>query len=93
MLAGLAGFFAGTNVGSNAAMMPLQAALGRAAHLGPLVLPAVQNGTLFLVLSPQLTAIAAGVLGDGTRPAGIWRVAWPIFPLSIAIGLAGIAIG
>ena len=93
VLAGLAGFFAGTNVGSNAAMMPLQAALGRAAHLGPLVLPTVQNGTLFLVLSPQLTAIAAGVLGDGTRPAGIWRVAWPIFPLAIAIGLAGIAIG
>ncbi len=93
LLAGIAGFFAGTNVGSNAAMMPLQAALGHAAGLGPLVLPAVQNGTLFLILSPQLTAIASGVLADGTRPAGIWRVAWPVFPLGIAVGLAAIAVG
>ena len=93
LLAGIAGFFAGTNVGSNAAMMPLQAALGRAAHLAPLVLPAVQNGTLFLMLSPQLIAIASGVLADGTRPAGIWRVAWPIFPLALAIGLATVALG
>jgi lactate permease len=93
MLAGIAGFFAGTNVGSNAAMMPLQAALGHAARLGPLVLPTVQNGTLFLILSPQLTAIASGVLADGTRPAGIWRVAWPVFPLGLAIGLAAIAVG
>jgi hypothetical protein len=74
-------------------MMPLQAALGHAAGLGPLVLPAVQNGTLFLILSPQLTAIASGVLADGTRPAGIWRVAWPVFPLGIAVGLAAIAVG
>ncbi|MDE2333268.1 MAG: L-lactate permease [Rhodospirillales bacterium] len=93
LLAGIAGFFAGTNVGANAAMMPLQAALGRAAHLGPLVLPAAQNGSLFLLLSPQLTAIACAVLADGTRPSGIWRVAWPIFPLALVIGLAAVALG
>lgn len=93
LLAGIAGFFAGSNVGSNSAMMPLQAALGRAAGLGPLVLPAVQNGTLFLILSPQVTAIVSGLAGGTTTPAGIWRLMWPVFPLALAVGLASIALG
>ncbi|MDE2198056.1 MAG: L-lactate permease [Rhodospirillales bacterium] len=91
MLAGVAGFFAGTNVGSNSAMMPLQAALGQVAGLGRLVLPSVQNGTLFLILSPQLTAIAGGLAG--TTPARIWRLGWPVFLISLGAGLAAIAIG
>jgi lactate permease len=93
VLAGIAGFFAGTNVGSNSAMMPLQAALGRVAGLDPVVLPAVQNGTLFLILSPQLCAIASGLAGGGASPARIWRLAWPIFVIALAAGLAAVAIG
>jgi lactate permease len=93
LLAGAAGFFAGTNVGSNSAMMPLQAALGRVAGLGATVLPAVQNGTLFLILSPQLTAIASGLAGDGATPARIWRLAWPVFILALAVGLVSVALG
>ncbi|MCW3477155.1 L-lactate permease [Limobrevibacterium gyesilva] len=93
LLAGIAGFFAGTNVGSNAAMMPLQAALGRVAGLGPTVLPAVQNGTLFLVLSPQISAIASGLAGDGATPARVWRLAWPLFALGLAVGLVAVAVG
>lgn len=93
LLAGIAGFFAGSNVGSNSAMMPLQAALGHAAGLGALVLPAVQNGTLFLILSPQVCAIASGLAGGGATPAGIWRMMWPVFPLAVAVGLASIALG
>jgi lactate permease len=92
LLAGIAGFFAGTNVGSNAAMMPLQAELGRVAGIGPLVLPAVQNGTLFLMLSPQAAAVISGLAGGGASPRGIWRLAWPIFPLSLAVGMAFIAL-
>ncbi len=93
LLAGAAGFFAGSNVGSNSAMMPLQAELGRVAGLGPLVLPAVQNGTLFLLLSPQVCAIASGLAGEGATPRGIWRLSWPIFPIAIAVGLAFVAAG
>ena len=91
LLAGAAGFFAGSNVGSNSAMMPLQAELGRVAGLGPLVLPAIQNGTLFLLLSPQVCAIASGLAGGGATPRGIWRLSWPIFPLAIAVGVAFVA--
>jgi lactate permease len=93
LLAGIAGFVAGTNVGSNAAMMTLQAALGRVAGLGATVLPGVQNGTLFLILSPQLTTIASGLAGGGATPARIWRLAWPIFILALGAGLAAVAIG
>ena len=93
VLAGLAGFFAGSNVGSNSAMMPLQAELGRVAGLGPLVLPAVQNGTMCLLLSPQVCAIASGLAGGGATPAGIWRLCWPIFPLALIVGMAFVAWG
>lgn len=92
LLAGIAGFLAGSNVGSNSAMMPLQAALGRMAGLGPVVLPAVQNGTLFLILSPQVCAIAGGLAGGGATPGRIWRLMWPVFPLALAVGLAAVAI-
>jgi lactate permease len=93
LLAGIAGFFAGTNVGSNAAMMPLQTALGHVAGLRDVVLPAVQNGTLFLMLSPQVTAIACGLAGHGATPARMWRLAWPVFPISLAVGMASVALG
>jgi lactate permease len=93
LLAGVSGFFAGTNVGSNSAMMPLQAALGHVAGLGATVLPAVQNGTLFLALSPQMCAIACGLAGGAPTPVGIWRLTWPVFAISVLIGMASIAIG
>jgi lactate permease len=93
VLAGLAGFFAGSNVGSNSAMMPLQAELGRVAGLGPLVLPAIQNGTMCLLLSPQVCAIASGLAGNGATPAGMWRLCWPIFPLALVVGMAFVASG
>ncbi len=93
ILAGVAGFFAGSNVGSNSAMMPLQTELGRVAGLGPLVLPAIQNGTIFLLLSPQVCAMASALAGGNATPRGIWRLAWPIFPLGIAVGMAFVAWG
>jgi lactate permease len=93
LLAGFAGFFGGTNVASNSAMMPLQAELGRIAGLDPIVLPAVQNGTPFLLVSAQLTAIAAGLAGGGATPASIWRLSWPIALIALAVGVASVAIG
>lgn len=93
LLAGITGFFAGSNVGANSAMMPLQAAIGHAAGLGPLVLPAVQNGSPLLLISPQLAAVASGLAGGGASPSSVWRHTWPIVPAALLIGMASIALG
>lgn len=93
LLAGVGGFLAGTNVGANSAMMPLQAELGRLAALPAVLLPSVQNGTAFLLVSPQVTAMAAAVAGHGATQAKIWRLAWPIPLAALLVGLAVIARG
>ena len=74
-------------------MMPLQAALGRASGLGPLVLPGIQNGTLALVISPQLTSVAAGLMGGGVTPAKLWRIMWPVALVGLIAGSVSILIG
>lgn len=93
VLAGVSAFFAGTNVGSNSTMMPLQSELGRLAGMNPAALPAIQNGTLFLLLAPQVVGMVAGLAGKGVQPAAIWRVSWPVAGVSMLIGLAAVAIG
>ncbi len=93
LLAGISAFFAGTNVGSNSTMMPLQSALGQLAGMEPAALPAIQNGTLFLLLAPQVVGMVAGLAGREVTPAAIWRMAWPVALVSLAIGLAAVAIG
>ena len=91
LLAAGGGFVTGTNTGGNSAMMPLQSALGHAAGLPPTILPAVQNGTLTLLMAPQLTAVVAQLAG-GVRLGSIWRLLWPVAPVGIAIGMAAIAL-
>jgi lactate permease len=93
LLAGISAFFAGTNVGANSTMMPLQGELGRLAGMAPAALPAIQNGTLFLLLAPQVVGMIAGLAGGGVTPAAIWRLAWPVALVSLAVGLAAVAIG
>lgn len=93
VLAAAAGFFGGTNVASNAAMMPLQAALGRLAGLDPVVLPAVQNGTPFLMISMQVTAIAVALAGGDATQGRVWRLGWPIALIGAGVGMASVLIG
>ncbi len=93
VLAGIAAFFAGTNVGANSTMMSLQSELGRLAGMDRAALPAIQNGTLFLLLAPQVVGMVAGLAGPGVTPAAIWRVAWPVALVSLAVGLAAVAAG
>ena len=93
VLAGIAAVFAGTNVGANSTMMPLQSELGRLAGMDRAVLPAIQNGSLFLLLAPQVVGMIAGLAGRGVTPASIWRMAWPIAVVSLAVGLAAVAVG
>jgi lactate permease len=93
VLAGIAAFFAGTNVGANSTMMPLQSELGRLAGMDRAALPAIQNGTLFLLLAPQVVGMVSGLAGRDVTPAAVWRVAWPVALVSLAIGLAAVAVG
>jgi hypothetical protein len=72
--------------------MPLQAALGRASGLGPYTLPAVQNGTLAILISPQLTSVAGGLAGEVTA-AAIWRIMRPVLLITLSVGRVSIAIG
>lgn len=93
VLAGIAAFFAGTNVGANSTMMPLQSELGRLAGMDRAALPAIQNGTLFLLLAPQVVGMVAGLAGRGVTPAAVWRVAWPVALVGLGVGLAAVALG
>ncbi len=89
----VAGVVTGSNVGSNAAMMPVQQALGAAAGLPPLLAPAVHNfaGAAGAGMSFAVTALVCGLLGDGTRPAQVWRLLLPSFCAIIVIGWATVA--
>ena len=92
VLALAAGMVTGSNVGSNAALMPVQAALGAAAGLPPLLAPALQNfaGAAGAGMSFAVTAMICGLLGDGTRPAQVWRLLLPSLLLVVLIGWGAI---
>ena len=93
VLALLSGFVGGSNVASNAMMMPLQATLGRLDGLPATLLPSVQNfcGAQASMFSPQVAGVFGGLAG--TTPGPIWRIAWPVFGLILVIGLLTVAIG
>ncbi len=93
LLALLSGFVGGSNVASNAMMMPLQATLGRLDGLPATLLPAVQNftGAQASMFSPQVTAVFGSLAG--VTPGPVWRIAWPVFVVLLAIGLATVAAG
>ena len=93
LLAVVSDFVAGSNVGSNAMLLPFQAMLGQLAGLPATLLPAVQNfaGAQASMFSPQMTAVFGAL--TGAKPGAIWRLAWPVFPLILAIGLAAVALG
>jgi uncharacterized ion transporter superfamily protein YfcC len=58
-----------------------------------LVLPALQNGTLALMVSPQLTAVACGLAGDNVTSGRIWRLTWPIVVIALLVGTVSIVVG
>lgn len=87
----LSGVVTGSNVGSNAALMPVQRALGEAAGLPPLLAPAIQNfaGAASVQASLGVTALVCGLLADGTRPAQLWRRLAPSMLAVLGLGWAG----
>ncbi|MXP62186.1 hypothetical protein E0493_02315 [Roseomonas sp. M0104] len=89
----LSGMVTGSNVGSNAALMPVQATLGHTAGL-PLVNAAgLHNfaGAAGAGMSFGVTAMIAGLLADGTRPAQLWRLLAPSMLAVMLCGWAAVA--
>jgi lactate permease len=88
------GMVTGSNVGSNAALMTVQAALGRAAALPELLAPALHNfaGAAGAGMSFAVTAMICGLLADGTRPAQIWRLLLPSMALVLVIGWLAVTV-
>jgi lactate permease len=86
----LAGFVTGSNVGANAALMPVQQALGAALGLPPLLAPGVHNfsGAAGAGMSIAVTAMLCTLLADGTRPVQVWRLMLPSIALVLALGTA-----
>ena len=92
---GLAGgMVTGSNVGSNAALMPVQQALGLAAGMPALLAPAVHNfaGAAGAGMSFAVTALVCGLLADGTRPPQVWRLLLPSMAAVILVGWATVAL-
>lgn len=89
-----AGMVTGSNVGSNAALMPVQAALGAAAGMPPLLAPALHNfaGAAGAGVSFAVSALVCGVMADGTRPAQLWRLLAPALAAVLAIGWLSVAL-
>ena len=88
------GMVTGSNVGSNAALMPVQAALGRAAGMPEMLAPALHNyaGSAGAGVSFAVTALICGLLADGTRPPQLWRLLAPSLMAVLAIGWAAVAL-
>ena len=87
------GIVTGSNVGSNAALMPVQAALGQAAGLPPLLAPALHNfsGAAGAGMSFAGTAMICGLLADGARPVQIWRLLLPSMAGVVLLGWVTVA--
>ncbi|MBR0654717.1 L-lactate permease [Plastoroseomonas arctica] len=83
-----AGLVTGSNVGANAALVTVQAALGAAANLPPLLAPALHNfaGGAGAGMSFAVCALICGLLNDGTKPGQLWRLLLPSFVAILAAG-------
>lgn len=83
----LAGFVTGSNVGANASLMPVQAALGQALGWGTLVAPALHNfaGAAGAGMAIAGTAMLCALDG-GTRPGQVWARIWPAMALAVLWG-------
>jgi lactate permease len=89
----MAGIVTGTNVGSNAAVMPVQYKLGLATGLPPVLAPGVHNfvGAAGAGMSFAVTGMICGLLADGTRPVQLWRLLWPSLAAVLLLGWAAMA--
>ena len=94
ILGGAAGLVGGSNIASNAMMMPIQAALDGAGRLPSGTLAALQNvsGGILTALSPIRISLARALAGPDVTENEVYAAAWPFG--AIAIGaLCAVAAG
>ena len=84
----IAGMITGSNVGANAALMPVQAALGQVLGLPVLLAPALHNfaGAAGAGMSIAGTAMLCALLADGTKPLQVWRLMLPSMAMVMLFG-------
>ncbi|MCE2761310.1 MAG: hypothetical protein LW713_09805 [Acetobacteraceae bacterium] len=89
----MAGIVTGTNIGSNAAVMPVQYKLGLAAGLPPSLAPGVHNfvGAAGAGMSFAVTGMICGLLADGTKPVQLWRLLWLSLAAVLLLGWGAMA--
>jgi len=90
LLGAAGGFFTGTNVASNAILMPLQAALAGRQAFPHAFLPALQNfaGSAFCILAPMRIASTAALAGGGVTAEALYRRLWWTGPSALAAAAA-----
>ncbi len=86
------GFVTGTNVGSNALLMPIQAGLADRLGLPVVVVAAVQNftGSAFCLVAPMRLGATAALADDGATAGAIGRLIWPAAGLALVVAAAAI---
>lgn len=90
VFAAVAGFLTGSNVGSNAIMMPLQSGLASHAGYDLRWLSAMQNtaGSNFTMVSAIRVAMGCALLKIAGQEQEIYRRAWPLAVMALAIFIA-----
>jgi lactate permease len=93
VLGAAGGFFTGTNVASNAILMPIQSALAGKQGFPPAFLPALQNfaGSAFCILAPMRIAATAALAGGGATGEALYRRLWWVGPSALAAAASWVA--
>lgn len=88
------GFFTGTNVGSNALLMPIQTELAARLDLPVVFVAAVQNftGSAFCLVAPMRLGATAALAGEGATGGAIGRLIWPAAALALAVAAVAVLI-
>lgn len=88
------GFFTGTNVGSNALLMPIQTELATSLGLPVVFVAAVQNftGSAFCLVAPMRLGATAVLASKAATAGAIGRLIWPAAALALAVAAAAVLI-
>jgi lactate permease len=88
-LAALGGALTGSNVASNAMILPVQLAVASGAGLAPDWIAGIQNGigSGFTLFSPSRVALGLAAVGERDE-RGVYRAAAPLAAVLLGVGLA-----
>ena len=95
LIGALGGFLTGSNTGSNAMAMPIQAGLAAHANLAPGQLAGIQNavGSNFAIIAPPRIAMARGLAENALAEREIYRALVPFGIVSLAVATLALGLG